>query len=84
MTLSRSVGGPPEREHIVTDPLICYEFQTFWISWSDGHIMLGSGSFVHSATWIQFDDPSPYAVAAVSFTTVNATGVWRIGQILSE
>jgi hypothetical protein len=36
--------------------LSCYEFRTFWITWKDGHIEVGSGSEIGTHVLVTWTD----------------------------
>lgn len=70
--LSRSVGGSDLAS--VYDPdgyLDEDKFMYFWVSWTDGELVVGNGTIVGVSALVSYQDLDPYHVTAVAFTTGN-------------
>ncbi|CAH1799120.1 unnamed protein product [Owenia fusiformis] len=63
------------------DLLRCNQFRSFWISWADNYIKIGSGHTERKGTiLLQKKDFEPIGktVNAISFRTSFGTGEWRV------
>lgn len=59
------------------DILSCGEERFFWLSWKDGHIVIGQGQQVGRQVIIAFQAMSTYTVRALSISTQGTKGTWR-------
>ena len=59
----------------------CYETRSFWISWTDNVLRVGTGSLL-THTLISYADPDPiFPLNYVSFTSWStASGEWELEQ----
>ncbi|XP_013393210.1 MAM and LDL-receptor class A domain-containing protein 2-like, partial [Lingula anatina] len=57
----------------------CNILKPFWISWDGGHIRVGQGLTVNQSMFLDYKDPTPYAVRSMGVATgFGAKGEWEI------
>lgn len=67
--------------HLATtrhEPLNCYEFHPFWVSWDAGVIRVGSGLTVGEDEFISYTGPAFQVNHVAVSTGWGATGEWRM------
>jgi hypothetical protein len=60
-------------------PLSCNSFKSFWISWNNGTIRVGTGHNVGHGEFMRWTDPSPHMVNYVGISTwTGSSAEWSI------
>ena len=55
------------------DVLNCYEVRSFWVSWVDGYVRVGTGYIYRLNTILQLEQKKPHPINAISISTMNGT-----------
>ncbi|CAH1794507.1 unnamed protein product [Owenia fusiformis] len=77
--LRPSKGGKPMATALTRDILSCDELRSFWISWYDKSIEIGSGNVYGMNRIIYYPDPNFHDVNAISYATGwGSSAEWRL------
>ena len=61
--------------------LNCTEYKSFWITWKEGKIHVGSGGVVGQKAFMSYVDPNPYDVIAIAAASTDIGGAtWHFTQ----
>ena len=63
--------------------LECTDYKTYWISWNNGEINLGSGSTVGQDFILLCDKPSGHYTLTLGLHTGSDEGHWMVDQVIS-
>ena len=81
LLLCRSGKSSNTEEDIDTPEILsCDEFRTFWISWDNGLIAIGTGAWVGYTEFISWQDPEPDGVGYLSISGWSQVVEWEMIQ----
>ena len=79
--IKRQVAGEVIKKKARPNWILAKEFRDFWISWTKGTIRIGTGRVFGVAEQLNYTDPNPYLVTAVSLDTAsNADVTWQFDR----
>ena len=68
-TIKDKINGREMEVKYTPGILNCTEIRTFWVSWQNGTISFGQGSYVGLQHILSWSPPQPHSINAVALTT---------------